>query len=306
MAKTIKFNLICDGTPVRTIEDLQNHFSVEDILAYYENGLLLRWLNVRGYNKEYEEVSQITGKEPIEIIKSLITIFHVESDEKKIEEGIYILEYLKERKELNALYDKGKRETQTIINDYESGYRECVREILENPDNVAKIKACIAELVENYRYLLQLHHRKLFFALKEKSYLAVMCMLMNEQMRKFYLPVVTVSSEDGKGVNDTETNTDKREMYKHICAMISESGFAEKLGDNLHIFAGQTDSYWKELEPKGKKYMILNMESGNFVRPSGETGGDLGYNDIYQKFVIIDGIDYESNSSTHKLLYMEV
>lgn len=35
MAKTIKFNLICDGFPVRTLEDLQNHFSVEDVLTYY-------------------------------------------------------------------------------------------------------------------------------------------------------------------------------------------------------------------------------------------------------------------------------
>ena len=26
MAKTIKFNLICDGSPVRTIEDLREHF----------------------------------------------------------------------------------------------------------------------------------------------------------------------------------------------------------------------------------------------------------------------------------------
>lgn len=38
MAKTIKFNLICDGDPVRTIENLQNHFSVEDLLDYYEKG----------------------------------------------------------------------------------------------------------------------------------------------------------------------------------------------------------------------------------------------------------------------------
>lgn len=44
MAKTIKFNLICDGDPVRTIEDLQNHFSVEDLLDYYEKGLLAKRL----------------------------------------------------------------------------------------------------------------------------------------------------------------------------------------------------------------------------------------------------------------------
>lgn len=306
MAKAIKFNLICDGVPVRTIEDLQDNFSIEDILAYYENGLLHRWLNVRGYRKEYDEVTGITSKEPIEIIKSLITIFHVESDEKKIEESIYILEYLNERKELNTLYDKGKRETRAIIDDYEVGYRACVREILENPDNVAKIKASIAELVENYGYLLQLNHRKLFLVMKEKSYLAVMCMLMNEQMRKFYLPVITVSPENGEVTDDTETNDDKKIMYKQICGMISEHEFTEKLGDNLLVFAGQTDGYWKDLEPKGKKYMILSMASGNYVRSSGASGGDLGYKDIYNQFVITDGIDYKSNSSTQKLLYMEV
>lgn len=38
MAKTIKFNLICDEYPALTIEDLQNHFSVEDLLDYYEKG----------------------------------------------------------------------------------------------------------------------------------------------------------------------------------------------------------------------------------------------------------------------------
>lgn len=31
MAKTIKFNLICDNTPVRTIEDLQNNFSMSSL-----------------------------------------------------------------------------------------------------------------------------------------------------------------------------------------------------------------------------------------------------------------------------------
>lgn len=53
MAKTIKFNLICDGFPVRTLEDLQNHFSVEDVLTYYHNRLLHRWLTVRGYTDKF-------------------------------------------------------------------------------------------------------------------------------------------------------------------------------------------------------------------------------------------------------------
>ena len=52
MAKTIKFNLVCDGNSVRTLEDLKNNFSIEDVLEYYKSGLLLRWLNVRGFEEE--------------------------------------------------------------------------------------------------------------------------------------------------------------------------------------------------------------------------------------------------------------
>lgn len=46
MAKTIKFNLICDNKPIRTIDDLQNNFLIEDVMEYYDNGLLDRWLEV--------------------------------------------------------------------------------------------------------------------------------------------------------------------------------------------------------------------------------------------------------------------
>lgn len=91
MAKTIKFNLICDGNPIRTIEDLQNHFSIEDVLDYYNNQLLHRWLKVRGYNKELEAVSALSCTEPVEIIKELIRVFEVDADPEKVEESVYIL-----------------------------------------------------------------------------------------------------------------------------------------------------------------------------------------------------------------------
>ena len=52
--------------------------------------------------------------------------------------------------------------------------------------------------------------------------------------------------------------------------------------------------------------MILSMGAGNFVRSSGVHGGDLGYNDVHNQFILTDGIDYKSNSTSQKLLYMEV
>lgn len=306
MAKTIKFNLVCDEKPVRTIEDLQNNFSIEDVLAYYDNKLLHRWLGVRGYNTELEAVSAITSSDPMEIIKELIRIFDVVTDEEKVEESIYMLKYLDERKELCAIYEQENYNSKHIIEDYETGYRQLVEGILENPNDAAVIKANIAEMVSNYSWILELSHRELFWTLiREDLPLAIMCLLMNEKSRNYYLPV-EITVEDGKTQLDTETNADKKNMFVKICSLIKQSDFISVVQENLIAFSGMTDGYWKDLEPKGKKYMIVSMDEGDYVRSAGHSGGDLSSADVLNKFVIIDGVDYKSNSATRTLLYMEV
>ena len=306
MAKTIKFNLVCDEKPVRTIEDLQNNFSIEDVLAYYDNKLLHRWLGVRGYNTELEAVSAITSSDPMEIIKELIRIFDVVTDEEKVEESIYMLKYLDERKELCAIYEQENYNSKHIIEDYETGYRQLVEGILENPNDAAVIKANIAEMVSNYSWILELSHRELFWTLiREDLPLAIMRLLMNEKSRNYYLPV-EITVEDGKTQLDTETNADKKNMFVKICSLIKQSDFISAVQENLIAFSGMTDGYWKDLEPKGKKYMIVSMDEGDYVRSAGHSGGDLSSADVLNKFVIIDGVDYKSNSATRTLLYMEV
>lgn len=307
MAKTIKFNLICDNNPVRTIEDLQNNFSIEDVLAYYNNKLLHRWLDVRGYHNELEKVSAITCEEPMEIIKELIKIFDVVKDEKKVAESIYMLEYLEERKSLCATYEQENYKVKNIIKDYKTGYEQLVEDILENWNDMEKIKTNIAEIVTNYMWVYKLNHRELFYNVVNKSYLTVMCLLMNDKTRKFYLPIEKTDNY-GETIRDIDDDrySDKRAMYKSILAIVANEDFQYVLGGNLISFSGVTDGYWKDLEPKGKKYMILSIGKGDFVRSAGQTGGDLGIEDIENKFVIVDGIDYKSNSATHQLLYMEV
>ena len=359
MAKTIKFNLICDGKPVRTIEDLQENFSIEDVLKYYENGLLLRWLDVRGYETEYKKVSEIKETEALEIVKELIRIFGIEADEKSVEQGVYMLQFLEERKILCEAYKQDGFKTQEIIDDYQAGYKQLVDDMVENPKDVARIKADIAELMSGYKWVMDLTHRRLFWRLREISPLAIMCLLMNDEARKYYLPIPIsmddnscatekkkkvstantarkkneiptlaafnrllagpVSEEEVEDIEedieednpmkvsyDIEYNADKRAMYDDICEMIKTSKFASELGNNLHVFSGVTDGYWKDLEPKGKKYMIISMGKGDFVRSAGVQGGDLSSSDIENNFVIVDGIDYKSNSEFRELTYMEV
>lgn len=305
MAKTIKFNLICDNNPVRTLEDLQNHFSIEDVLDYYNNKLLYRWLDVRGYAEERDKVSAITSEKSIEIIKQLIDIFHVAVNEEKVEEDIYIIQYLEQKKELCHRYAIESDAVKKMIADYKFGYEQLIEQIIYNPNDLAKIKAAIKKIASDYSWIFELDHRKLFYLFKHKSVLAVMCLLMNESTRKYYLPI-EVEDADGNTKMDIDSNHDKAMMFKALCNMINTSDLSNDLGEHLLRAFDITDGRWKDLEPKGKKCMILEVEDGDFVRPSGETGKELGKPQISNKFVILDGIDYKSNSSTHVLRYMEV
>lgn len=88
--------------------------------------------------------------------------------------------------------------------------------------------------------------------------------------------------------------------------MVKNGSLEEEPGDNLHIFSGETEGYWRDLETKDKKYMIISMDNGDFVRSAGLQNGDKSSNDVREKFLILDGIDYKSNYATHKLKYMEV
>lgn len=345
MAKTIKFNLICDEKPVRTIEDLQNNFSIEDVLEYYYNGLLQRWLKVRGYETELEKVSAITTEDSMEIIKELIKIFEVSVEEEEVEKSIYMLKFLEERKESYEIYRKQDIATKRIIEDYERGYQRLVNGILEEQNNAARIKANIEEMVTNYQWAFEINHREIFLKLVDENFLLVMmCLLMNDKSRTYFLEVngqleqkksegsilcadetrksvvkgfgdfdnevkTIEEAEERKKADDiasTRNRKDKLAMYNIIKIKVKQPKLKKFLGDNLKSFSGITDGYWKDLEPKGKKYMILKMEAGDFVRSAGVQGGDLSSSDVNGKFVIVDGIDYKSNNPEHELWYMEV
>lgn len=293
MAKTIKFNLICDGKPIRTIEDLQENFCIEDVLKYYHNGLLQRWLDVRSYKDEHAKVAAIASNKDMDVIKELIQIFVVEMDEKKIEEGIYMLEFLQEREVLYEAYQKDGFKVKSIVDDYAAGYRQLVDGIVENPQDAAKIKANIAEMVNSYQWVLDLDYRNLFWKLRAYSPLAAMCLLMNEGTRMYYLPAP-----------NEEMNSDKQQMYNNLeDIVVNNIGL---LGDNLYCFNGATEAYWKDIEANGKKYMILDIGSNDYVRAAGVKDGDMGREDVLGKFPILDGIDYKSNTTRTALLYMEV
>ena len=303
MAKTIKFNLICDGYPARTIEDLQNHFSVEDMLDHYENGLLAKWLEVRGFSKELEYVRMIRDRDPLRIIEELIRIFDIEEDEAKIRETISDLKLKKKREEAAASCKKGKNDEGSILSNYHKRYTSLISGLLSAKDDVPVIKSHIQELVDNYPEILKMVHMDLFYMLYDKDlWLTIMHFLANKKTRDFFIP----TADELIQASSSQRYKAKKEIYNLICKGIRSDEFESAMGEHLKTAGGCTHETWRNIESSGRNFMIIRMQTGQHVRAAGKKSEKLDYYDIANKYIVLDGIDYVGKNAGDILYYMEI
>ena len=143
MAKTIKFNLLLDDNPVRDIKSLQNNFCIDDILEIYNNGLLQKWLKVRGFDEHLEKVENI--KKESSIIVELIKIFDIKKDDKEIRESIYSLEFQENRKKSLEKFEIKDDDLKNRIEEYHKEYEELIEAIIEHKENMAFLKVASKE-----------------------------------------------------------------------------------------------------------------------------------------------------------------
>ncbi len=65
MAKIIRFPLqMKEGTAVRTLDELREHFDLESVLGYYADGKLKTWLADRYYDEMAEKVAELSADTP--------------------------------------------------------------------------------------------------------------------------------------------------------------------------------------------------------------------------------------------------
>ena len=292
MAKTIKFNLILDNYPVRNIEGMQEHFSIEDMLKYFKNGLLLRWLKVREYEKEYEKVTAIDKTlDNKAIMMELVKIFEIaDLDEGKIEQAIGILTYLEEEKKSSARYEKIGLAKKQIIKGYHTGYAVLVKHMEKNKDNMAILKADAIQMEKEYFELFKLNHFALYFRLVETAPKAVFAILTRDVFRNYWI--------------DKGASRKVRDNVKF--ALLSKGRVKEVLGDDLKIVKRNTQAMWDPIERPEVKLMVLSIEPGTFIKNAGNFSEKLQNIDVNGKLLKFNGLEYQCNNEAYELLYMEV
>lgn len=343
MAKQIKFNLKIDNVQIRNLEQLRDNFCIDDIIKYYREGLLQRWLLVRGYTKELELVNQINSDDDKIVITELIKIFGIETSDSEIRQAIHSMEYDEKMAELRKAILEDTNNIYCQFDTYLETYYDLCCEIMDDPE-MPRIKAIVKKLVFEYAPILEIDIRNLFYDIKDFSPVAVMVLLMNDYTRTLLIGNNGVKANNMFEVFDLQTKTwvtckefensywkedieetinktdgdnededqaaDRKVIYDWIYQNILSKNLIEILGENVREINTATQGFFMDVEEKGKRCMILRIHEYSSVSVSAyrDTNPDNVYDDvaINNKYRILDGISYNSNNENNKMWYMEV
>lgn len=287
MAKTIKFNLNLDGNSVRNIEGLKENFVIEEILMYYKQGLLLKWLIVRGYDEYTQKVSLISSTDDYFIIKELIKIFEVQKDEQEIENILYSLKIFEQEKNILKKYEENNFKKQEIIKDYFLSYNNIFEEVKNNKEDLQKLKLIVSKIESEYKDLFILD--KSIYDNTKEYIKFIIAILMNENLR-------SVIKENNNIFNDFLIQYNNK---------ITLEGF-EYFNPDLKVFDGNVIAYWKNLESEGKKFIILYMRNC-VIRDCKNKDNIFEARDVNNQFLILDGIEIQSLGGINsQIWYLEV
>lgn len=196
MAK-IKFNLNFGGEQIRTLDDLRDNFSIEDVLDVFNNGLLVKWLDVHNHKHELEQVNAIRATDARSILTELIRIFGVTSDPSEIEESLSVLDYLDERKKFWAdikagNFDEIARNISKSQNEPETHhaskktYDELVQEIIDNHLDLHHIYDCLDTIAADYHDILSEKYSELFETLHTQRPLTLYALFAHHGTRPYF------------------------------------------------------------------------------------------------------------------------
>ncbi|MFK5710162.1 hypothetical protein [Lysinibacillus boronitolerans] len=124
--KQVKFNLYVDQHKIRTLDELKENFNIDDILDWYEQGVLQKWLNVRNYHEQLEKIRKINSQDLLEIASEIISIFNFTEEQSKaaLDSVNYRLNYAKQ-------HEISSNDNALLIEKYHIRYEEIKNMLLE-------------------------------------------------------------------------------------------------------------------------------------------------------------------------------
>jgi hypothetical protein len=304
MAKTIKFNLILDSKPVRTIEELQENFCIDDILEFYQKGILQKWLKVRGFNEHLNKVEAISDKKSA--IIELIRIFELEKSEKEIKEAAYSLEFWGKRKLELEEWNKKDHKIKEIIADYHKGYDVLKAKILENKEDMPFMKNAAKEIFDKYLEIFKIDIQAFFTILKDKAPLMVYIILSENSLREVLLANTNINSVLSSDFVKIIPNNLKISNFSSggVGYGLNNINGDSYVLETLKYYKKEKNGDWKNITEK--KVLIISIPNNSKIRHIDRHLEEITSSEANGHFLILESLSYQNSHNEDELIYMEI
>lgn len=193
MAKAIKFSLMVDGYPAKSMDDIRENFNISDLLAAVENGALLRWLKSRSLDDEAAAVEALSKETDIMArAKALVRVVDASISDAEVEEAVWPLKLQAKEKETQPSASGTKVQKDEVISAYHEGYSALCRELEEKSGDYSFVKAAIAQIFADYKGLYLLDKNAFYARYITAHPLVILAMLANQDMR----PIMAKGTEE--------------------------------------------------------------------------------------------------------------
>ncbi|MEM6765236.1 MAG: hypothetical protein AAF824_01330 [Bacteroidota bacterium] len=284
MAKTIKFNLLLEDKPVRDLEGVKENFNIHELLEYYENGLLVRWLKGRGFLDVLRKVESIDNSSEEKTISGLISAFGMELSQSTIKEAIYILQQMKHRRAKLQELRSQEFQISNIIEQYHQEFYQILQDLETNRENFPFIKTKISLLSSHYQELVKINIIRFYLYFIDNAPLVIFATLMDKNLRDHFLNDPTISNK--------------------LMGIVGND-YLNRLPFNFMASnAAHKQKYWRVIGKKDQEYMMIRMEDGNYVRNLERFDEALTYKEVNGMFPILKGVEYQSAYPEHKIIYL--
>ena len=316
--KTIKFSLPLQKPdkggkyPIvyaNSIEALRDNFDPHGLLfALKQNNLLVRWLDIRGYTEKKKKIEELLQKPELsdmDLMKAMAKIFKIDMPDAELDELLLDLDLLLQTKEVvqqQANLEDNLSQTLSLCN---KRYLELIDNISQYPKNLELVKRNIHELKARFPELIELNRRDLFTLLISKAPLAILVMLADPDLRKYYCNTdfngtpYEQSEKDDNKLSAVSMMPHKIDYYtaslkSKLLPDASQSNPLEWLIDKLgsYVSAAKLTGDWQTFEPEDCKVICL------FVRILSSSGHDClvnsaGIDTSNKNYYIMEAGDFD-------------
>lgn len=324
--KKIKFNLHTNGIGVANLEDLREHFNIDDILNHYKSGLLQKWLEVQGLQEELEKLNKLSIEDN-ELISKLLNIFEIKYSKEDIKEIELSRSYLENKQKFLENFKKNQNNFNQCLEDYFYEFCETLHRIIDNPRDKTIIKNNLKQLDEHFSLLTLMNFEeilKVFYA----SPLAILLLLNFGKFRAYLLKKEISACEEISTwyggntnvlnlrihltyLNNEQIQNRLKKANNILCDFDFENEdiWQDDKNYGLSKFSGDTNGYWKDLVPKTKKVLVLNISQGSLIcapTANDEIPKELSAEEVNGNFLILNGLQFKSNNQNYSVTYLEI